>query len=135
MNNNETYSTNHSFFYLKSARRNHSAPVYGINLPSSLIVAILSPVAVVGNSLVLEAIWRRPSLRTPCYILLTGLASTDVCTELISQPIYVAKHLMYMLDNKLNAVESRASFIVIIASSNCCATFFSNVTVTVAHDS
>ena len=56
---------------------------------NAVVVAILSPVAVAGNSLILAAIWRNPSLRTPSYILLTGLAFTDLCTGLISQPLYV----------------------------------------------
>lgn len=57
---------------------------------NAIIVAILSPIAVAGNSLVLAAIWRKPSLRTPSYILLAGLTFTDLCTGLISQPFYVA---------------------------------------------
>ena len=57
---------------------------------NAIIVAILSPIAVAGNSLVLAAIWRKPSLRSPSYILLAELAFTDLCTGLISQPFYVA---------------------------------------------
>ena len=56
---------------------------------SSIVVAVLSPVAVVGNALVLVAIWRNSSLRTPSYILLAGLAFTDFCTGFISQPFSV----------------------------------------------
>lgn len=70
MNNNGTNCTTLSLFNFKSARKTHGAAVYGINLPSSLMVAILLPVAV--NALVLAAIWRRSSLRTPSYILLDG---------------------------------------------------------------
>ena len=43
---------------------------------------------VVANGLILAAIWKNPSLRTPSYVLLAGLAfTTDFCTGLLSQPL------------------------------------------------
>ena len=54
---------------------------------------MLSPVAVVGNGLVLAAIWRNPSLRTPSYILLAVLTLTDFCTGIVSVPFLVANEL------------------------------------------
>ena len=77
----------------EDAKTNNIAVFY---LWASIVVAILSPVAVAGNSLVLAAIWRNSSLRTPSYILLAGLAFTDFCTGLISQPFYVAHNLVYL---------------------------------------
>ena len=65
-----------------------------ISWSASIAVAILSPVAVVGNALVLAAIWRNQSLRTPSYILLAGLAFTDFSTGLISQPFFATMELM-----------------------------------------
>ena len=53
------------------------------------MTALLAPITVAGNALVLAAIWRNPSLRTPSYVLLAGLAFTDVCTGLLTQPLYV----------------------------------------------
>ena len=47
------------------------------------------PVAVAGNALVMAAIWRNPALRTPSYILLAGLALSNLCVGLTAQPIYV----------------------------------------------
>ena len=55
----------------------------------SIINVVLSPVAVVGNALVLTAILKNSSLRTPSYILLAALAFTDFGTGLINQPLYV----------------------------------------------
>ena len=72
----------------------HSFDFYKVTLPMLVGMAILSPVAVVGNGLVLAAIWRNPSLRTPSYILLAGLAFTDFCTGVISQPFLVANELL-----------------------------------------
>ena len=54
--------------------------------PNSILVAIhviivvLSPVAIVGNAVVLTAIWKRSFQRTPFHILLSVLAFSDLCT-------------------------------------------------------
>lgn len=63
---------------------------YVVDLTTCVINAIMSPVAVVGNALILAAIWRNPSLRTPSYVLLGGLAITDFLSGLISLPFMVA---------------------------------------------
>ena len=56
------------------------------NLSIFIIIAVLSPVAVAGNTLIFAAIWKRTFVRTPFHILLSGLAFTDLCTGLIAQP-------------------------------------------------
>ena len=56
---------------------------------TSIIAAFLTPVAVVGNALVLTAILRNPSLRTPTNILLATMAFTDFETGVKTQPYYV----------------------------------------------
>ena len=58
---------------------------------SYIVVLILSPVAVAGNSLILAAIWKK---RTPFHRLLSGLAFADLCTGLITQPCLAASFLM-----------------------------------------
>ena len=75
---------------LDGVPRNRSSLFQGISLASSVIVAFCSPVALVGNALVLVAIWRNPSHRTPFYVLLAGLAFTDLFTGLFTQPMHVA---------------------------------------------
>ena len=59
------------------------------------IIAVLSPVAVAGNALILSVIWKKTFIRTPFHILLSGLAVTDLCTGLIAQPFSAAANLMY----------------------------------------
>ena len=66
---------------------------------TSAVVGLFSPIAVVGNALVLTAILRKPSLKTPSNILLAGLAFTDFGTGLISQPFYVINVHMGMVFN------------------------------------
>ena len=51
--------------------------------------------AVTGNALILAVIWRRTFVRTPFHILLSGLALTDLCTGLISQPFFAAAYFTY----------------------------------------
>ena len=56
-------------------------------------IAMLSPVAVVGNAIILATIWRRTFPRTTFHILLSGIALNDLCTGLIAQPCYAASFL------------------------------------------
>ena len=57
-------------------------------------IAMLSPVAVVGNAIILATIWRRTFPRTTFHILLSGIALNDLCTGLIAQPCYAASFLI-----------------------------------------
>ena len=51
--------------------------------------ALSAIVATVGNSLVLITMWRTRGLRSPSYVLLSGLALSDLGVGLIAQPIFV----------------------------------------------
>ncbi|XP_078344174.1 uncharacterized protein LOC144629832 [Oculina patagonica] len=107
---------------------------YASTLSSSVLYAIFSPVTVIGNALVCAAIWRNPSLRTPSYILLAGLAFTDFCTGLIVLPSFVANGLIYLTDHRKNSAgkNSRptASFIT-TAIGNSFSSYFFLVTILV----
>ncbi|XP_020610941.1 high-affinity lysophosphatidic acid receptor-like [Orbicella faveolata] len=70
---------------------------YKLILPYAIIIAILSPVTVVGNSVILAAIWKKTFVKTPFHILLSGLAFTDLCTGLIAQPLVATVSLMYIV--------------------------------------
>ena len=48
----------------------------------------------VGDSLVLATVWKNASLRSPSYIILCGLAFTDLFTGLVIQPLYVTVMIM-----------------------------------------
>ena len=62
---------------------------YRVTLTTCIISSLLAPMTVAANAFILAAIWKNPSLRTPPYILLAGLAFTDSCTELLTQPFFV----------------------------------------------
>ena len=100
MSNNTTCSSagNFSILYiLDDGKREYDSYVYTI-FASHIIIVILSPVAVVENSLVLAAIWKKTFQRTPFHILLSGLALTDLCTGLIAQPLITAPYFLYRIN-------------------------------------
>ena len=68
---------------------------------TSIIAAFLTPVAVVGNALVLTAILRNPSLRTPTNILLATMALLTLKLGLKLSPItlYLTSALRKMILN------------------------------------
>ena len=85
-----------NFCNLDGIPRNHSAAVKTATLSISIIMAMMSPLAVAGNTVILAVIWKKTFVRTPFHILLSGLAFTDLCTGLIAQPLYVTASLMYI---------------------------------------
>ena len=72
---------------------NSNTTHYQVTLASCVVTALLAPLAVAGNAFILAAIWGNPSLRTPSYVLLAGLAVTDFFTGLLTQPFFVVHRL------------------------------------------
>jgi len=64
-----------------------------VTLATSVVTSLLAPIAIVVNAVILAAIWKNPSLRTPSYVLLAGLAFADFCTGILTQPFYVVYKL------------------------------------------
>ena len=64
------------------------------NLLTGVLNAVLSPCAVVANSLVVLVIIRKVSLRSPLNLLLGCLAVSDLLVGLFVQPSYVAFRLV-----------------------------------------
>ena len=85
---------------LNGIEKNLTSTFQAVVLSTSVIITILLSIAVVGNGLVLAAIWKNPSLRTPSYIILAGLAFTDLCTGLVTQPFYIALQLTCLQDSR-----------------------------------
>ena len=103
MSNNTTYSSPDNFSTPCNSvdgERMCDSCIYAI-FASSIIIIILSPVAVVGNALILAAIWKKMFQRTSLHVLLSGLAITDLCTGLIAQPLMAAPSLLYLTSPRL----------------------------------
>lgn len=62
-------------------------------LVNCILNAVFMLTSVLENSLVLAAILRTPSLRSPSIIFLCSLASSDLFVGLVVQPVYIAYHL------------------------------------------
>ena len=71
--------------------------------------APLMLVSILGNALVLAAIMRTPSIRSPSMIMLGSLATTDFLVGLIAQPLFIADELI-MKNHVLNAVSAMIGF-------------------------
>lgn len=56
-------------------------------LVTGIFNVVLSAIAVMGNALILTAIWKRTFERTSFRIVLSGLALSDLCTGLFSQSL------------------------------------------------
>ena len=50
--------------------------------------------SIVGNTLVLHAVWKTPSLRSPSILLLCGLALSDLAVGAVVQPFFVTDNLI-----------------------------------------
>ena len=49
--------------------------------------------SIIGNSLVLTAVWKTPSIRSTSMIILCSLAVSDLLVGLVVQPLYIADEL------------------------------------------
>ena len=65
----------------------------------SVLNALLIPICIAGNVLVLAAVWRNPSLRTPSTILLCSLAVSDLFVGFLVLPVNIAIALIPLSRN------------------------------------
>ena len=87
--NHSTTITEEEFAYL-------TTPI----LVNCVINAICAFIAAAGNGVILLVIWKTPSLHTPSNTLLFGLGLTDLFVGLLTQPLYVATRLVYVISKK-----------------------------------
>ncbi len=95
-------------------------------LSTSIIMAILSPVTVTANALILAAVWKKTFARTQFHVLLSGLALTDMSTGLIAQPVYTATILMFLANNE---VLCDGRYVPVEAIANGSTTYFISITI------
>ena len=67
-----------------------SSPFETSIIINSVLIALLIPICITGNVLVLAAVWRNPSLRTPSTILLCSLAVSDLLVGFLALPLDIA---------------------------------------------
>ena len=91
---------------------------------SSIVFIVLSPVAIVANSLILVAIWKGRLERTWFHIFLGGLAFCDFCTGLLVQPFLGVGSLLFFVNPGASSDE-RDLAMAIIGIGFLSASFFS----------
>ena len=90
MSKNKTWSTSDSISISSPSSPSVSVTGNYSNIVASHVtIVVLAPASVVGNALVLTAIWKKSFQRTPFHILLSVLAFTDLCTGVASPIISV----------------------------------------------
>ena len=80
---------NGSMDYL--AHRKNSSQANTIVIINCVLNAPLMLIAIIGNSLVLAAILRTPSLRSPSTVFLCSLAVSDLLVGLFIQPVFIVR--------------------------------------------
>ena len=83
-------------------------------IPNSVLNALLIPICIAGNVLVLAAVWRNPSLRTPSTILLCSLAVSDLLVGFLVLPVNIAIALTPLSRSSSYLRLSQASLVLII---------------------
>ena len=69
--------------------------------------------AALGNFLILVTIWRNQSLRSsPSTVLLSGLALSDLCAGLISEPVYITLQVLVIVNGDAPCALLVASFLL-----------------------
>ena len=84
--------------------------------------------AVEGNAFILAAVWRKTSVRTSFYFLLSGLALTDFLTGLIVQPFFLAASLFMDAKNLTVTQDNQLLVDVIAVITVSSAAFFIGIT-------
>ena len=75
------------------------------NLICSILNCVFLPPGIIGNVLVILAVWKTPSLQTPSNALLMSLATSDLAVGLLAQPSFSAWRISQMAgDVKVHCV-------------------------------
>ena len=91
-----------------------SSPFETSVIINSVLNALLIPICIAGNVLVLAAVWRNPSLRTPSIILLCSLAVSDLLVGFLALPLDIAVALTPLSQVSFDSPLSQARLVFTI---------------------
>ena len=91
-----------------------SSPFETSVIINSVLNALLIPICIAGNVLVLAAVWRNPSLRTPSIILLCSLAVSDLFVGFLVLPVKITNARVILSGSSSNSRLSQVSLVLII---------------------
>lgn len=81
--------------------KNISATQKNIAVINSVINTPLILISIIGNSLVLAAILKTPSIRTPSMIMISSLAVSDLLVGVMAQPLFIANKFKSLTEKDL----------------------------------
>ena len=79
--------------YSSNSSANHKIGFETVVIANCILNAPVMLLSIIGNAIVLVAILRTPSLRSPSVIFLCNLAVSDLLVGLVVQPVYVAAEI------------------------------------------
>ena len=80
--------------YSSNSSANHKIGFETVVIANCILNAPLMLLSIVGNALVLVAILKTPSLRSPSVIFLCNLAVSDLLVGLVVQPVYIVEQMV-----------------------------------------
>ena len=80
--------------YSSNSSANHKIGFETMRIANCILNAPLILLSIIGNALVLAAILKTPSLRSPSVIFLCSLAVSDLLVGLVVQPAYIAEQIV-----------------------------------------
>ena len=90
--------------YSSNSSANHKTGFETVVIPNCILNAPLMLLSIIGNALVLVAILRTPSLRSPSVIFLCNLAVSDLLVGLVVQPVYIVEQMVKTVPKLQEAV-------------------------------
>ena len=90
--------------YSNNSSANHKTGFETVVIPNCILNAPLMLLSIIGNALVLVAILRTPSIRSPSVIFLCNLAVSDLLVGLVVQPVYIVEQMVKTVPKLQEAV-------------------------------
>ena len=90
--------------YSSNSSANHKTGFETVVIPNCILNAPLMLLSIIGNALVLVAILKTPSLRSPSVIFLCNLAVSDLLVGLVVQPVYIVEQMVKTVPKLQEAV-------------------------------
>ena len=90
--------------YSSNSSANHKIGFETVVIANCILNAPLMLLSIIGNALVLVAILKTPSLRSPSVIFLCNLAISDLLVGLVVQPVYMVEQMVKTVPKLQEAV-------------------------------
>ena len=90
--------------YSSNSSANHKIYFETMRIANCILNAPLMLLSIIGNALVLVAILKTPSIRSPSVIFLCSLAVSDLLVGLVVQPVYIVEQMVKTVPKLQEAV-------------------------------